>query len=327
MDTVVEINACAPEGMGRDELRKAVEDAFEAMARVDRLMNARAEGSDIWRVNRAAGSGSWISVDEWTFRVIKRALFFARLSSGAFDPTILPLMELWGFGTKPHVPRQEEIGKAKRLVDWTAVDLDESNFSVRLNRPGMGLDLGAIAKGFAVDRAFEALKRSGVTRAIVNAGGNVYALGKRPDGGKWKVGVRDPDEPGTYVTVMRLEEQTAVTSGDYERYFEDGGKRYHHIIDPASGYPADSDIRSVTVILPRTREAQSDIGLVPNASMDADALSTMLFILGKEKALKFADENGIGLIIVDARRGISASKWAPEIFPSEHVSTGDGKQR
>lgn len=306
MDTVVQIMVYFPEGAsGEARAKKALEAGFGAMARVDALMNAYLPGSDVYRINAEAGSGNWVTVSPETLKVVQRALWFAELSGGAFDPTVLPLVRVWGFGTKPHVPTSVELEHARSLVNWKDVELDPATSAVRLKRPGMGLDLGAIAKGFAVDLAARALRDAGAKVGIINAGGNVYVLGRRPDGGKWRVGIRNPRDPGTHVAVLELEDQAAVTSGDYERFFIEDGKRYHHILDPKTGFPAQG-ARSVTVVLPCKGAWTTD-----NPSMDADALSTMLFVLGPAKAVEFANAHGVGVVLVDERGEVVRSNWVP----------------
>jgi len=234
------------------------------------MMSVNIPASDISRVNAAAGIEP-VQVHEEVFMVIKRALHYAKLSGGAFDPSVGPLVSLWGIGgDKPHVPSQEEIDEVLPLVNWQDVELDEETRSVFLTRRGMALDLGAIAKGYAADEAAAIIRNAGIGRAIINLGGNIVTCGERKDGSPWRVGVQNPnDARDEYIGILQVTEKSVVTSGVYERFFEYEGIRYHHIFSPDSGYPAENGLLSVTITAP--------------LSIDADALSTTVFVLGYER--------------------------------------------
>lgn len=245
------------------------------------LLNAYSEDSDIGRIN-SAPSGVAVRVSEETFSLICRAKAFSEMTDGVFDFTLKPLSDLWGIGTeRAHVPAKKEIEEALGKTGWQFVLLDESQNSVTLQKEGMGLDLGGIAKGYASDEAVRVLKEAGVENACLDLGGNIAVMGERPLGVfesiqqrkrsiPFTVGLQNPQGArGEIFQKLTLQEDGfVVTSGDYERYFEENGIRYHHIFDPRTGYPAKGDIHSVTVLA--------------KDGTTADALSTTFFILGRE---------------------------------------------
>jgi len=251
---------------------KVYQEVFARIREIENLMSVNISGSDVSRINAAAGVEP-VQVHENVFDVIKRALYFAEISGGAFDPTVGPLVSLWGIsGDNPRVPSQEEIDGALSVINWQDVELDANTRSVFLKHRGMALDLGAIAKGYAADEAAAVIKSSNIKRAIIDLGGNIVTLGENKDKRLWRVGIQNPlegQERGAYLGVLQVTEQTVVTSALNERFFEKDGVRYHHIFSPFHGYPADNDLLSVTIIA--------------HNSMDADALSTAVFVLGYEK--------------------------------------------
>jgi len=254
-------------------------DIFARVREIDNLMSVNIPSSDISRINKAAGIDR-VKVNKDTFTVIKRAVFYAEISGGAFDPSVGPLVSLWGIGSdNERVPSQEEIEKTLPLINWRNIELDEETRSVFLNRKSMALDLGAIAKGYAADEAAAIIKNAKVKRAIIDFGGNIVTLGEKKTGTPWKVGIQNPNKiRGDYFGIIQLntaEKQTIVTSGAYERFSEINGERYHHILSTVTGYPVKNGLLSVTVI-------HSD-------STHADAISTSLFALGFEKGLELLD--------------------------------------
>ncbi len=270
MGTLVSITVyCEDEHQGK----KALDEAFSSFERIDDLTDKFNDqgittplSSDVIKVNKNAGI-SPVRVSDDTLNILERSTYFSELSGGAFDVTIGPIMDLWGFGNNKHVPEQEEINEALTLVDYGKIKIDYDQGTVLLPSPGMCLDLGGIAKGYATDQAVSALRKLGIKHAIINAGGNVYALGTKSDGSLWRVGIRDPRGDGI-IAIILVQDTAVVTSGDYERYFTRGGVRYHHILDPATGRQA-RDATQVTI--------------VGDSATDADILSTALFVLGPEK--------------------------------------------
>lgn len=267
---------------------------FARLRQLNDIFNNYSDSSEITRVNQNAAVAP-VEVSQDFFIVLKTALDFARLTGGAFDPTVGPLIKLWGFGKEPRVPSQEEIEATKELLGWQCVKLEEH--AVRFTKSGVRLDLGAIAKGYAADCLVDILRERGVQRASISLGGNVYVYGKKRDGSLWSVAIRNPEKPGQNSFMLKTQDATVVTSGAYERFFEQDGKIYGHIFDPATGFPADSGLASVTI--------------VSQTSMIADALSTSLFVLGMEKIpelKKSALAGNFDCVLVDASGKAYASK-------------------
>ena len=275
-------------GQGTRETYRKI---FDRLRDIESVMSATLEDSDLGRVNAAAGLAA-VAVHPDTILALKRAVHFAELSGGAFDPTVGPLVKLWGIGSgNERIPGEDEIAAALSLVDWRDILIDGEAGTVFLARPGMGLDLGAIAKGYAADEAARIIAGAGLERALVDLGGNILAYGAREDGSPWRVGIQDPTAGrGAYIGVVEAVNKTLVTSGVYERFFKSGGRRYHHILSTRTGHPVDSGLLSVTVI--------------SGNSMDADALSTALFALGYEagRALAESMENTEAVFIFADRR-------------------------
>jgi thiamine biosynthesis lipoprotein len=207
--------------------------------------------------------------------VISKALEYARLTNGAFDPSVGPLVKLWNIGNGGEkVPPEKEILAAKALVGWRDVEIDNAAHTVFLKRPGMRLDLGAIAKGYAADEIEKIMEKNKVKAAIIDLGGNIFVYGSKRDKSLWRVGIQNPDSSrGAYLGIVTGTQMTVVASGIYERFFIENGKRYHHILSTQNGFPIDNGLVSVSII--------------SESSIDADALSTSLFILGIQRGLDF----------------------------------------
>jgi thiamine biosynthesis lipoprotein len=216
----------------------------------------------------------------------------SRATSGAFDPTLGEVVQLWGFGRDdPRLPGPEEIEDA---IDNAGYDKVPDGQCCPDGRD-IWFDLGGVAKGYSVDVAVRALKEAGIKAGIVNAGGDLRSFGVRPRRGYWKIGVQDPDNPQELAGVLEVKEAAVATSGDYQRYFEEGGIRYHHILDPATGYPAHSGVRGATVIAPDCATA--------------DALATAAFVMGPEKGLAMLEswEGAEGVLITDDGKILTTS--------------------
>ncbi|MCD8354539.1 MAG: FAD:protein FMN transferase [Clostridiales bacterium] len=266
MDTYMTLTAY---GSNRDDALNA---AVEEIQRLEALWSVGSEDSEVSQLNR---EGTAV-LSEDTAALFERALEIYDSTGGAFDITVYPLMELWGFTTQDYqVPEASDLQAALALVGADRVTYDSSTSTVTLGE-GQSIDLGGIAKGYTSQRIMELFEEMGVTSAMVSLGGNIQCLGTKPDGSLWRVGIQDPvGSEGAIVAVIEVEDQAVITSGSYERYFTDEatGETYHHIIDPATGYPADSGLISVTIV--------TDDGAL------GDALSTALFIMGLEEGTAY----------------------------------------
>ncbi len=263
---------------------EAIDAVLAEMRRVDALMSSFRPGSELSRVNRGAETRP-VPVSPELFALIRRAQAISRLSGGAFDITYASVGHLYNF-RQGIAPDDRALKQALPAVDYRSLVLDPETRSVRFARPGMRIDLGGIAKGHAVDRAIALLRARGVREALVSAGGDTRILGDH-HGRPWLTGIRDPRRPpGTSAVVLPLADTAISTSGDYERYFERDGVRYHHIISPRTGRPARA-VRSVTI-------------LGPDATT-TDALSTTVFVLGPRDGLALVERlAGIEAVIIDA---------------------------
>lgn len=254
--------------------RAAITSAFEEIKKIETIANIFNPDSEISRLN-AAGK---IQASRDLFNMVRESLKYYRLSEGAFDITVGPVVSIWKekIGEAENktrgltLPTESQIKKAVSLVGSDKISLDDNTSSIIFAQSGMSIDLGAIAKGYAVDKAVRRLKELGVRSALVNAGGNVYCLGKKGSR-KWRIGVRHPRKGAEIAYYLDLENQGAATSGDYEQFFILDKKRYSHIINPKTGRPVDNNISSVTIIAPD--------------AATSDGLSTTVFVLGKEKGL------------------------------------------
>lgn len=282
--------------------QKSADEVFDKIKFLEGLMTINAPGGDINKLNENAGKGD-ISLSPETVAVLNSALTISDLSRGAFDITVAPVVKLWGIGSdNPKVPSSDEIGKLLPLIGYKNVSVDVKKNSARLLKQGIMVDVGGIAKGYAGDAAVKIYKNNGISCALINLGGNVVALGGRPDGSPWTVGIQNPRaENGSFVGTIKVFDKSVVTSGDYERYFVEDGKRYHHIIDPKTGKPAESDLLSVTI--------------VADSSTDADGLSTAAFVLGLEKGMELIKSYGhADAIFITADKKIYISEGLKKLF-------------
>ena len=261
MDTVMSLTAYG------SHAREALDSASAEIQRLDKLFSISSETGDIYRVNRD-GEGD---LSEDTRSLLASALEYGKDTNGIFDCTIEPVMEAWGFTTKNYrIPSDSELAELLSHVDASTVTLSGNHVTLPED---VKLDLGGIAKGFTSARVMEVFKNSGVTSGIISLGGNVQTLGTKPDEKLWRVGIQDPNDLNAMFAVVEVSDEAVITSGAYQRYFEENGVHYHHIIDPRTGYPAESGLTSVTIIS-------------PDGTL-ADALSTSLFIMGPDDASAF----------------------------------------
>lgn len=288
--TLIEITAYG------SKARAGVEAAFAAMRAVAQEVDPQRPTSDLARLNRAAGEKP-VRVTRETMVLLALAKEWWRRSAGAFDVTVGPLVHAWGFdpGGRPHLPSEEAIAAARRLVGAGDLFLDEAKGTAFLKRPGMAVDLGGMAKGYAVDLAYEALRRAGVRSALINAGGSsIRVLGRPPQGGFWRIGIAHPRKSGEFLAILRLGPGEAMgTSADNQRFFMAGGRRYSHLLDPATGYPAAEAIL---------------FSVVAKDAAVADILSTACFVRGPEAGLELARAAGAEAIVYAAGGAVKTTK-------------------
>ena len=264
MGTVAEL---AVPARSESVVRRALNGAVAELHRVESLMTRYRADSDVGRFN-AAVPGTWVAVDPETGEVVRAALEWAETSRGVFDPTLERLTRLWD-PALTHEPPEEDSIRAARVGGWRELEVGSGAGGARLLRaPGSALDLGGIAKGYGVDRAAQILRDHGVFRGLVNVGGDLMALGDGPAGRPWRVGVRDPTRPEDVVATLEVVDRGVATSGDYLRYFEHGGRRYHHVLNAETRAPTRADLRSVTS--------------TARSVMSADAAATWAFAQGHD---------------------------------------------
>lgn len=268
MDTVMTLTAYAPDNYPSSTTGSVLEAAEEEIRRLDKLLSVTDPKSEIYQFNH--GDPEALSESRG---LALRALYYAAITDGAYDPTVYPLMELWGFyGETPQVPDGEALEKARALTGYLNCEVAGDTFTLP---EGFGLDLGGIAKGYTADRILE-ISMSRCRAMVISLGGNVAFFGEKPDGSDWNILIEDPNKDGEYLGTLHFPSGSSahvVTSGGYERYFEENGVRYHHILDPKTGCPAETDLLSVTII-------GSDGAM-------ADVLSTALFTMGRDAAIEF----------------------------------------
>lgn len=289
--------------------KKAMDAAFNRLEEIEAVMSANKEGTVVDTINSNSGISAVKSPEDLRY-LVKKAMSIADASDGAFDPSIGTLVKLWGIGfDSENVPNAEDIKKALLLTGRKEIIVDDKNGTIFLAREGMKLDLGAIAKGYAADQVSDILSKYRVKAAVIDLGGNIKVVGKKPDKQSWKIGVQNPfDTRGSRLGLASLEGgYSVVTSGIYERHFvSDDGVDYHHIFDPKTGYPVRNGLVSVTII--------------SKSSTDADGLATALFVLGKEKGMAMADKWAVGAIFIDQDRTLVLNEYAKKVFSLEDSS-------
>lgn len=252
---------------------KALEESINIIDNIENSMSLTLKDSDINKINKEAHKRS-IELNEDMYNVIERALYYSKLSDGSLDISVRAVDKLWAIGTEnERVPDKSEIKNNLKYVGYKNIELHKDNKSISFKKDNMEIDLGAIAKGYTADVLVEILKKHKIERALINLGGNLYVYGGKENGDSLNIGIQDPKkDKGEYFATLKVKNKSVVTSGNYERYFEKDGKRYHHIIDPKTGYPAENGLISTTII--------------SDKSMDGDALSTATYVLGLEKSMK-----------------------------------------
>ena len=281
-----------------ENAKTAVNEASALVEDLENKLSVTNPESEISKINSSANNA--IKISEDTLTLISTALDVNKKSGGAFDITIYPIVKLWGFTTgKYEVPNKEEILKNLEYVDSSNIKLDEKEGTVTVPE-NIEIDLGGIAKGYAGKKAAEKIRSMGIESALLNLGGNIQTIGSKPDGSAWGVSICNPEDSSKQLCRIEVVDKAVVTSGGYQRYFEENGKSYHHIIDPKSGYPAENGLLSVTI--------------VDEDGMLCDALSTTLFVLGKDKALEYCEKYGIEAILMTDDKKIYVTDGLKESF-------------
>ena len=282
---------------------KIIDEAFDRIKDIENKMTINSENpSQITRLNDASGSHE-VELSEDTFYVLEKGKYYSQLSEGEFDITIGPIVKLWNIGTEyAAIPDPKILAESLKLVDYNKLSLNSEKHTAKLETSGMKVDLGAIAKGYAADEVASILRSHGVKHAIINLGGNILAVGANINGNPWKIGIQNPFNPrGDYLGIAKVDNKTVVTSGIYERYFEQDGKRYHHIIEPKTGYPADNGIAGVSIITDK--------------SIDGDGLSTSIFLLGLDKGMKLIESlDNTEAVFITTDKKVYITKGLKDIF-------------
>lgn len=296
MGTVIKISVAdrIKPGSGVD---RVIEKVFSRMREVDELMSVYNTNSELSRINRLS-PGQMIGVSDGLLEVVRKSIEISNISSGAFDITTGPLVELWGFGkddTAKEAPSSEQIEAILPMVNYRSIIVDEKHKKIGLKKARMMIDLSSIAKGYAVDKAIEVLREEGIENAIVDAGGDLYCLGKGLRRAPWVIGIKDPRRPGQVVASFKLTNRACATSGDYENFFITEGRRFSHLIDPRTGRPVQNGLLSVTVLAP--------------TCLEADGLATAIFVLGKKEGLELINN-------LDKTEAIIISQQGSEVLTS-----------
>jgi thiamine biosynthesis lipoprotein len=298
---------------GAEELLAAIRTAFED---VDLAMSSWKPESELNIVNREAALAPFPVENAELYRCIKIALEYAKSTGGAFDPTVGPLIDLWGFRTdSPRVPAPDRVAETLRHVGWEKVEVIKVARAVRFRDRAVRLDLGGIAKGYALDVAARAFAQSGTVAGLLDLGGGMYAWNSPPDSDGWRVGIRDPEDPDAIMATLTIANRAVATSGNYENAFTEAGESFGHILDASTGYQPRSDVVSATV--------------VADAGVDADALSTAIYVAGSGRAAEILEKGRRveAVLLIDGRSGLeilaSASlKNQLELDPGFAARTG-----
>lgn len=325
MDTVMSLTAY---GKGADA---AIADSESELLRLEKLLSRTDGDSAVSAIN--AHAGSITQVDTEVAQLVEASVEFSTATGGAFDITVAPVVLAWGFTTDTQqIPTQEALQTAMAAVGSERIVYEQepacySPLSYLTLGAGQSVDLGGIAKGYASDCLEAIYAEAGIDSGIVRLGGNIYVRGVKPDGSLWRVAVQDPGDASAYAGILKLSDAFAVTSGGYQRYFEQNGKIYHHIIDPATGYPADSGLRSVTIVAPGNDataipllETGAEQGVLPGNGAMCDAFSTALFVMGEDKAIDFWRSGGFEfdmVLITDDNRVLTTAGIADQFEQAE----------
>jgi thiamine biosynthesis lipoprotein len=289
---------------GTDNI-EILNESFDTISKLEKILSVHLKDSEIQKINSNAGIEP-VKVSEDTMYLMEKSLEYANDTGGLFDVTIYPLVDLWDITNNPHIPVEKDILAEKEKVDYKKIIIDKENMTVFLKDKDMKLDLGGIAKGYIGDLVLKELKSKGIEKGILNLGGNVILIGEKSDKKPWKIGIQDPNgDTGAYLGTLEISDKSIVTSGIYERYFEEDGKRYHHILNPYTGYPEDNELAGISII--------------SNNSTDGDALSTSVFLLGLEKGIEYVNsKDGIEAIFITKDNTIFITDGIKDKFTLEN---------
>ncbi len=291
MDTVITIRASG------EQAEPAVEASMKRMEELDRMLSEEYPDSAVNELNRAAGR-EYVRVPDEVWHILQLSRKYSALTNGAWDITLGKPIALWGIGTDhPRIPLEEELENARKNCGWQRLKLREKDQSVLLEQEDMAIHFGGIAKGYALDEIRKIFKSYKIENGLIDMGASsLYALGKNEKGAPWMIGIRHPRSEKSLLAKLPLTNQMLSTSGDYERFFEENGKRYHHILDPRTCRPADNGLTSVTVVI---SDSMEDAGII------SDLLSTAVFVMGPRTGRDFLEQ-------------------CPDIISAE-LTTSDGK--
>lgn len=295
LDTVVQITLYDTEG--RDSCIENINTCFSLIDYYEHMFSTTIDGSDVWNINHAGGRPVIVSDD--TVNLLRTALYYSELSDGRVDLTILPLSELWNFGSEGNarIPDNNAVAEAVTHIDYHTVSIDGNH--VTLSDPDAAIDLGFIAKGYIADRLKEYLLGQGVESACISLGGNLITIGDKPDGRPYRIGIQRPfADEGEIITAINVTDSSVVSSGIYERYFFENDIMYHHLLDTSTGYPEDNNIAGVTILA--------------SSSVDADALSTTCFFLGLDAGMELIESlDGTEVLFITMDGNIISSDGFP----------------
>jgi len=303
MDTIMHLTAYGPNAS------KAIEAAFNRVDEIEKMASSSISTSDVNKINEAAGK-EYVNVHPEIIKIIKTSIEYSKISNGAFDITVSPLIKLWGIGTNDErIPMDSEIKESVALVGYNNISINDADNSVKLMKAGMAIDLGGVAKGFTADEIIKVFKKYDVNSAIINLGGSsIYTLGEKPDKTLWSIAIQNPrkEKNEGNIGIVNLSQDVLSTSGDYQRFFIHEGKRYHHILDPATGYPAEAGVMSDTVLVDSS---------IDDCNMIADILTKITFVSGVDKGFKIIDSlEGISCIALTTDFKIyKSSRWHTKI--------------
>ncbi len=302
MGTLVTVTAVAPTDA---RAQQAVMAAFREIHRLEELLSTWIPTSELSRVNAAAGREA-VAVSPETFELLTRSQTIAALTEGSFTIAIGPAVEAWSVTERMHVPDAGELARLKTIVDPAHIRLDEQVRTVFLLKPGMRIDVGGIGKGFAADRAAAVMQAAGATAGVVALSGDIKTFGHMPRDTRFRFGIQHPRKEGAILATLELENEAISTAGDYERYFERDGVRYHHILDPATLEPA--------------RQCQS-VTVVATEGVMADGLDTGLFVMGPERGMALVERlPGVEAVFVDRQGTVLVSSGLTKRLHMEAIA-------